>query len=200
MAQRSKSSFKSTKDTRFADNSAGAITAQNSRDMYEDTADSFLNFTDNTSVTADNGDNQSSTTLWFPAYYNGCYQKATTILTAAVLTANSSPVTLVSAPGAGYAILPISFFVYLNYNSAAYATNTTFRFEINGNAVSATNTGLLPATASRYGIMHASVDVDAANINNSALVFEVQAGNPTAGNSPIYIKTIYRIVAVAEPV
>lgn len=47
MAQRDKANFKSTKNSRFADNTSGAITAGNSRDMYEDVADSFLSISDN---------------------------------------------------------------------------------------------------------------------------------------------------------
>lgn len=46
MAKRSVSSFKSTKNTRFADSTTGEISAGDSRDMYEDVADSFLNITD----------------------------------------------------------------------------------------------------------------------------------------------------------
>lgn len=41
MAQRTKENFKSTKNSRYADNATGLITAANSRDMFEDAADSF---------------------------------------------------------------------------------------------------------------------------------------------------------------
>lgn len=196
MAVRSKASFKSTKDSRYADNSIGSITAQNSRDTFEDTADSFVNFTDNTSTTI-SAANQVSSSIYFPGISLGAFVDYTTIGSAAVLTANASPVTIVSAPGSGYAILPIAFYVFLDYNSAAYATNTTFRFEINSRAVTASNTGLLPATADRYGIMY-PIDLDAGDIGNSALTFEVQTGDPTAGNSPIYVTTVYRIVTLGE--
>ena len=46
MATRSVSAFKATKDSRFSDNTSGAISEGDSRDMFEDTADSFLNITD----------------------------------------------------------------------------------------------------------------------------------------------------------
>lgn len=46
MAQRSISSFKTTKDSRYADNTSGGVSAEDSRNMFEDTADSFLNITD----------------------------------------------------------------------------------------------------------------------------------------------------------
>lgn len=46
MAQRDITTFKSTKNSRFSDNSSGSISEGDSRDMFEDTADSFLNITD----------------------------------------------------------------------------------------------------------------------------------------------------------
>lgn len=46
MAQRTVSAFKSTKNSRFADNTTGLISEGDSRDMYEDVADSFLNISD----------------------------------------------------------------------------------------------------------------------------------------------------------
>jgi hypothetical protein len=46
MAQRDKAGFKSTKDSRFADNTTGQIGADDMRNMFEDAADSFLFVTD----------------------------------------------------------------------------------------------------------------------------------------------------------
>lgn len=116
------------------------------------------------------------------------------ISSASVLTGNASPVTIVAAQGSNMVIVPVAFHIHLKYNSAAYATNTTFRFEINGTPVSNTNTTILPGTADRYTIMN-PIDVDTTtDLRNQALVFEVQTGNPTAGNSPLYISCIYRVV------
>lgn len=55
MAQRSVTSFKSTKNSRYTDNTTGLVTALNSRDMFEDSADSFLNKTDGGTVTGNIG-------------------------------------------------------------------------------------------------------------------------------------------------
>lgn len=120
-----------------------------------------------------------------------------TIETASVLTGNSVPVDIVAAPGAGYVIVPVKFFIFLDYNSVAYATNTTFRFEINGVAVSATNTTILPGVADRYTTME-PVDYDTTtDLKNAALKFEVQTGDPTAGNSPLKIVCLYTVKSVA---
>lgn len=180
----------------FPTNTSQAIGADDLQQCMEDLSDSFVNFADDTS-TNPSAANQVSSSIYFPGLSVGAFVDYTTIGSAAVLTANASPVTIVSAPGSGYAILPIAFYVFLDYNSAAYATNTTFRFEINSRAVTASNTGLLPATADRYGIMY-PIDLDAGDIGNSALTFEVQTGDPTAGNSPIYVTTVYRIVPLGE--
>lgn len=120
-----------------------------------------------------------------------------TISSASVLTSNASPVTIVAAPGTGYVIIPVKFFVFLDYNSAAYATNTTFRFEINGVAVSATNTSILPGTADRYTTLEPTDYDTTTDLKNQALVLETQSGNPTAGNSPLRVVCIYKIQSVA---
>lgn len=47
MAQRNKTNFKSTANTRFADNSTGDISPQDGRDMWGDVADSAMFLSDN---------------------------------------------------------------------------------------------------------------------------------------------------------
>ena len=199
MAIRSVSSFKSTKDTRYADNSAGAITAQNSRDTFEDTADSFVNWTDGI-VSVGTSSDQFNANKVPNANITGAYRASGSISSALILTSNASPVSLIAAPGAGNIILPIMFFVSLDYNSAAYATNTSFRFEINGVAVSGTNSSILPGTADRYTSMLPVAFDTTTDMRNQPLVFETQTGNPTAGNSLIYYTIIYRIIPTLEEV
>jgi hypothetical protein len=48
-----------------------------------------------------------------------------TIATADVLTLNTTPIEIVAAPGAGYAIEVISASMKMVYNSATYSTNTS---------------------------------------------------------------------------
>ena len=200
MSQLNKATFETTyvnTSGTFADNTTRLISEGDLRQFSDDIADSFPNISDDVllSVTASHQIDSASRKIITP-YTVGSVVSQTTISTASVLTANASPVTVVAAPGAGYFNMPVAFFVYLDYNSAAYATNTTFRFEINGVAVTSTNTTLLPGTADRYATMY-PIDLDTTtNIGNSAIVFEVQTGNPTAGNSSIYVISIYKVVAV----
>jgi len=181
---------------RFLTNTTQAIGSDDLRQFAEDIGDSFLNITDNTSSNP-SATNQFTAGMHIDALGTGAFVKYVTIGSAAVLTAKASPVEIVAAPGAGYVIMPIMIHCFLDYNSAAYATNTTFRFEINTRAVTNTNTGLLPATADRHAFLM-GIDVDSASLTNSALVFEVQSGNPTAGNSPIYVCCVYRVVNTGE--
>jgi hypothetical protein len=98
-------------------------------------------------------------------------------------------------PAAGYVIVPFMFLVTMDYNSAAYATNTSFRFEINGVGITANNTGMLPGTADRYTVIVPVGYDTTTDLRAQPIKFEVQTGNPTAGNSPIRVQTIYAIRA-----
>jgi hypothetical protein len=195
MAQLSKTAFETlygTTGTTFPDNTIGSIGADDVRAFGNDIADSFLNKTDD--LEANPISNTGSQTDVLSTFATGAFIKKTEIVTADVLTANASPVNCVAAPDAGYMILPIAYHVGLDYNTVPYATNTTYRFEINGVAVSATNTTTLPGTADRFTIMQA-IDVDTTtDLRAQPLVFKVQSGNPTAGNSPITVTVIYRVV------
>jgi len=116
-----------------------------------------------------------------------------TIPAAQVLTANATPVNVTEVPPSGWIVVPIAFLVYLDYNSAAYATNTTFRFEINTVPVTATVTTVLPGTADRYTTVIPIAYDTTSDLKAQPVKFEVQTGNPTAGNSPIRIDCIYSL-------
>lgn len=118
-----------------------------------------------------------------------------TIPAASVLTANATPVNVSETPAAGYVIVPFMFLVTMDYNSAAYATNTSFRFEINGVPVSGTNTTVLPGVADRFTTILPIAYDGTTDLRAHPIKFEVQTGNPTAGNSPIRVQTIYAIRA-----
>jgi hypothetical protein len=117
----------------------------------------------------------------------------TNILTASVLTGNTTAVAVTETPDASSVIVPVMFLVYLDYAGVAYATNTTFRFEINGVAVTGTNTSILPGTADRYTtILPVAYDTTTSMLGQ-AVKFKVQTGDPTAGTSPLRIDAIYTI-------
>lgn len=117
----------------------------------------------------------------------------TDITSAQILTGNATPVSVSETPDASSVAVPVMFLIYLDYNSAAYATNTDFRFEINGVAVTASNTTILLGTADRYTVMVPIGYDTTTSMLGQPIKFEVQTGNPTAGNSPLRIDAIYTI-------
>ncbi|HMJ67580.1 MAG TPA: hypothetical protein VK508_01730 [Cyclobacteriaceae bacterium] len=120
-----------------------------------------------------------------------------TIATGQVLTSNGSPVVCVAAPGAGKVIDVISVGYYFDYNSIAYATNTTAFVGFSAHPLHTTAIPL-NTTSDRYGkiVLDIGGDDAVATHANQDLYFTTSAGNPTAGNSPIKIYVTYRIITL----
>jgi hypothetical protein len=124
-----------------------------------------------------------------------------TIPTASVLTLYTTPLTIIAAPGAGYAIEVISAAYRLTFNSIAYATNTTLRL--------IQDTADVPVGSSVSSALAATItqmsDINAINnptsgqtkiIENKALTVTVATGDPTAGNSALDIYVTYRLITL----
>lgn len=120
------------------------------------------------------------------------------ITSAEILALFTTPKTLIPAPGAGKVIEFISAIMILDYNSAAYATN--------GNLTVANETGtaqsntvllanLLAATADKMVQLMAldAADTGIVLAEDEALELLCATGNPTAGNSPMRYKIMYRV-------
>lgn len=188
-----------------------------STDVYTDvnvSTEFYIKYNEFWTNSAESPVNDSANTFWallgsmqIPSLYGGnLYDYLilsdmksfdVTIATGSVLTGNSVPVNVSETPPAGYIAVPIMWLVYLDYNSVAYATNTTFRFEINGVAVSGTNTTILPGVADRYTTILPIAYDTTTDLRAQPIKFEVQTGDPTAGNSPIRIVTIYTLRSLA---
>lgn len=201
MAQLSKATFDATYTNAsgtFANNTTREISEADLRQFSDDIADSFVNKTTDVKFSP-TGTEQLDVSVYnvISLYGNGTFVEFVEIGSAAILTGNSAPVTIVVAKGASTVLIPVMFFVHLDWNSIAYATNTTFRFEINGVAVTATNTTILPGTADRFTTMIPIALDTTTNVRNSPIQFKVQTGNPTAGNSPLRITCIYRVAPTA---
>lgn len=115
-----------------------------------------------------------------------------TIPTASVLTANATPVELIAAPGAGKAIVLMETVMSIDFNSAAYATNTNVLIRRNTSTIFTVG-GFLNASADAVNYQPGVAGAAALNQN---INFQVDAGNPTAGNSDVKIKVWYRIIDV----
>ena len=123
-----------------------------------------------------------------------------TIASADVLTLNTTPLTIVAAQGVGTAIEVISASVKIDFNTTAYATNTTLQLISPGGAtlVQATTTTVLAVTQNTHTgfIRTAPVASGGSIFENTALTVNVFNGNPTAGDSDITVYITYRIITL----
>jgi hypothetical protein len=134
---------------------------------------------------------------WQELAYGRVRDTSITIATAAVLTLNSSPVTIVPAPGAGYAIEVISASARVIYNSAAYATNTTIQVESNGATTPQFRllNGINQTISSHRSLgRYVSANTETQIIENADLMVTVAGGDPTAGDSDIKIYLRYKVI------
>lgn len=135
------------------------------------------------------------------AMFGNVQAASLSIPTASVLTLNATPLDIVAAPGAGYAIEVISATYGATYNSVAYATNTQLQLITSGATIAQFLLGsALTFTASGkwklYQYSSAFGPTSTQVIENAALQVKVATGNPTAGNSDIKVYVLYRIITV----
>jgi len=122
-----------------------------------------------------------------------------TIATADVLHLNTTPIEIVAAPGAGYAIEVISASMKMVYNSATYATNTSLELLTTGatNSQASTTIKNSASTIRRFADATTLGSATATQlVDNAALNVTVASGDPTAGDSDITIYVTYRIITL----
>lgn len=122
-----------------------------------------------------------------------------TVTTGQLLALNTTPVTLIAAPGAGKAIVPVSATLFLDYAGVAYdgiAAGEDL-------AVRATDgSGAIALTVEATGFLDATADAHREAINtglfvpvaNAALVLHMTTGNIATGTSPLKLRVRYRVV------
>ncbi len=163
------------------------------RDAISSPGDGLLIYnTDSKSVDVYNGSSWNSATV---------QESTTTINTAAILTANATPVQLLAAPGAGKLIVITSPIVCkFKFGSAAFATNTDFKIYYGSGTSSftATQSGLLTNTADAYRIVQQTDNGSlATTLENAGIFFKVDTGNPTSGTgSSLVISFTYRVISL----
>lgn len=122
-----------------------------------------------------------------------------TIATADVLHLNTTPIEIVAAPGAGYAIEVISASMKMVYNSATYATNTSLELITAGATNSQASTVIKnsASTIRRFADATTLASATATQlVDNAALNVTVASGDPTAGDSDITVYCTYRIITL----
>lgn len=120
-----------------------------------------------------------------------------TVSPAELLALFTTPKELVPAPGPGYVHELISATLILDYESAAYATNGNLTLT-NETGTALSNTvllaNLLAATADKIVQLGAldAADTGVVALENEGIQLRCATGNPTAGDSPLRVKTVYR--------
>lgn len=128
--------------------------------------------------------------------FGGCDEYCGELLipSAQVLTSFASPVQILPAPGAGYAWEVVSASGKLAFGTTPYATNTNLLLIIDtGTTGQIRSTGFLAAASTTFKLLGPN---EGDLIENKALMFMTQTGNPTAGDSDItiYYKVLKRAV------
>lgn len=123
-------------------------------------------------------------------------KEATIVLTSAqVLALNSTPITLVPAPGAGKYISVDEVVATVNFNSVAYTGANAVEVRYTDGSGSKVTGDLAAAwlnSASTAGVK--SVAAAVTPLANAAVVAAVPSANPAAGNSTVKVSVLYRIV------
>ncbi len=119
-----------------------------------------------------------------------------TIPSANVKECFSSPYTLISAPGAGYAISSLDILMYSIYGGTAYATNISMDIGFStvissSNRLADFNIGFSSNKFSPTSNISAGTYVE-----NDSIVAKTRTGNPTLGNSDITLYFLYRLITI----
>jgi hypothetical protein len=121
-----------------------------------------------------------------------------TVPTASVLTLNTTPYTLISAPGAGKITLIDEITCKLVFNSVAYTGSNAIELRYtNGSGAKVTadlsSAFLNSASGTNYATVK-SVVTQLTPVANAAIVVFVPTANPGAGNSDLVFSIKYRVV------
>ncbi len=124
-----------------------------------------------------------------------------TLSSVQVQALNTSPITMVGAPGAGKVIEVISASAFIQFNTLAYAGTINIDLECQGASVRQFSNQQILGTSISKGsqFLRETTPVTSALsqlIENTALILIQPTGDPTTGNSPVTVSVNYRIINV----
>lgn len=125
------------------------------------------------------------------------YEKMVELTAAEILALYTTPKELVEAPGVGKIAEFISAVLFLDYNSATYATRGDLTVNLHTTGIAISNTldaaDLVQKTADTYVLLPVKDDEETVLQDNEALELRCATGNPVTGNSTIKVSIMYRI-------
>lgn len=122
------------------------------------------------------------------------------LTSAEVLALNTTPQEIVPAQGATKAVVIDKVVGYVDYNSAAYATNTTIEFRYTNGAgakVATDMAALLTATADKV-VSVGGVASEVVAVANAPVVAVAATADPVTGDSPISLHVWYKVADVDQ--
>ncbi len=132
------------------------------------------------------------------------FQADVTITASQLKALNATPQTLVAAPGAGKILVPTLVQLFLDYATTAYdgiaaGEDLNVRYTNGSGALCATieATGFLDATADAYRWVTPTTAAAVAGVANAALVLHMATGEIATGDSPLKVRTFYRVIDAA---
>lgn len=136
---------------------------------------------------------------WKELAWGGDKDTSITIGTASVLTLYSTPVTIVDAPGAGYAIEVLSVIFQIDYGLSSYSGNYDLEIKCSGatNAQFSGEVLWMAMDGQKFLSREEAFGPSQTQIlENASLVATVATGNPSTGDSDITIYVRYRIISI----
>lgn len=123
----------------------------------------------------------------------------TVISSAQLLAANTSPIEIIPAPGAGKIVHIFGRPVFKNnFGGVAYANNTTPRIIYNaGNPLLMFSANVLLGFAlDRVFVGSATLSADYSRLENQAVLVDVATGDPINGNGTLGVAFLFQILTI----
>lgn len=130
--------------------------------------------------------------------------ESVTLTAAQVKLLNTTPITLVAAPGAGKALMLLDAVLFLDYATAAYdgiaaGEDLNIRYTDGSGALLATieTDPFLTATADAVRYVQPTTTAAVTPVANAPLVLFMATGNIATGDSPLKVRVRYRVIDTA---
>jgi hypothetical protein len=119
------------------------------------------------------------------------------ISSAQILALNSTPITVVPAQGANTLIIPLEFWIFLDYDSATYANGGAVHLRIG--TVSVGNVAATAVTSASDLVTKfvLTTAVASGSLLNQDLVVDCATADFITGDSPLKCKLLYKVVSFA---